>query len=73
VWHVFASDPFGMAVSRIYANNTLGHALLLMRRIAHDRRMPWKVSHPDCPSKARGDCFACPHIPYESQCRNYKP
>ena len=73
VWHVYASDRHGMPVSRAYAKNVFGLALLLMRRIARDRRMPHKVFHPDCPANARGDCFACPLELYGTQCRKIKP
>lgn len=73
VWHVYAADNYGMAVSRTYTNGQLGLALLLMRRIARDKRMPHKVFHPDCPAKARGDCFACPLELYGTQCRKIKP
>ena len=73
VWHVFAADPFGMPVSKTYASQNFWIALITMRRMSHDRHMPFKVSHPDCPAKARGDCSECPVIPYETPCRNYKP
>ena len=68
VWHVFAGDPFGMPVSKTYASQNFGIALITMRRMSHDRHMPFKVSHPDCPA-TKGDCSKCRLVPYAAPCR----
>lgn len=71
VWHVFASDQFGMPVTKTYSSNDFGIALITMRRMARDHHMPFIVSHPDCPI-TKGDCTKCSLTPYGAPCRAHR-